>query len=957
MEPPPPAQSGGLHPQDLSPCSLTTVFDLTRKGEESLLKTNSMDALHVVKAPGWYSINPVTNKGLVFPDNDTDHIPQPSEQIQPDNAFSNTTVTLSYVSRSHVFSSHDSLSQLHPLCSVPSISRKLSRHTPSFEADTMLSEAGKGGFCVEVGQGFLPHAARSVGLAPESNVFETEEQSELMESVTGVHQALEVNGKQTTSPWGVDSLESGLGGSPTKCMASQERDDDGCVQNGTASGHCNLRSHEGKASESLTVSTEGVQKNCDSEVLLLISRTDDPVFLQDNRGPRNFLCSSLNGEYISPLEDPLSPSTTSVDDMEDIFILPQTLSSPSGENSFTDELANTIGESPVVGEPSSDLSVTKSTLTCVVGTCSLQSSCSNDDVIEIPINSNGIQAVPSTLSETCLASPEPGDGASKNKGRSSGAQKKERTLDPPLNGNAPEGGRTFERKKLPPRSGRGMRLEAIVQNITPSRYKVTTNAHSTKKHYGPKTVLGPKIQTNETHPEGVDQGILHSVPCQNQKEETVGSDKESTLKAAGLQEDAGNIHLDHRSNKKSTSGFEHTSISKSQHCSTSPKPPDADIKEVGKGQSCTSPAKRSPGQGRPRTLPVPKSCQKSPAKQLRTSPGSKATPTAKKAHNAKRKRKKHKAGQPSMFSPKEPEIKLKYVNFKEEKREKSDTFSPFVRLEVKEYSTCTVINYPEEENARLKKGQHQMCTSFISAAVPSTSCLQLGRLSTESKRQSSLVCCLCRRSANAADLGDLHGPYYPDGFKPAVKPHASLQGLKAEDDDSDSDSSCSVQGGKCGQASGTWTQRPCPRLKQEAVVVACRRWGSDCDHSQSPLVKKPRTDSAADDLYSPPVVPLDTSEYWVHEDCGIWSAGVFLVKGKLYGLEEAVRLAKETICSTCHGVGATLGCFFKGCPNKYHYTCAVQSDCVLNEDNFSMKCTKHKNKSVKAASVNRQDNR
>lgn len=31
------------------------------------------------------------------------------------------------------------------------------------------------------------------------------------------------------------------------------------------------------------------------------------------------------------------------------------------------------------------------------------------------------------------------------------------------------------------------------------------------------------------------------------------------------------------------------------------------------------------------------------------------------------------------------------------------------------------------------------------------------------------------------------------------------------------------------------------------------------------------------------------------------------------------------MCSACQDPGATLGCFFKGCPNKYHYRCALQS--------------------------------
>ncbi|XP_062342094.1 serine/arginine repetitive matrix protein 1-like [Osmerus eperlanus] len=99
--------------------------------------------------------------------------------------------------------------------------------------------------------------------------------------------------------------------------------------------------------------------------------------------------------------------------------------------------------------------------------------------------------------------------------------------------------------------------------------------------------------------------------------------------------------------------------------------------------------------------------------------------------------------------------------------------------------------------------------------------------------------------------------------------------------------------------------------------------------------------------HSPGPAPEPTQspgERWVHEDCGVWSAGVFLVKGMLYGLDEAVRLARETVCTACGRPGATMGCFIKSCPTKYHYKCACQSGCALNEDNFSMRCPKHKNK-------------
>uniref|UniRef100_A0A3B5B747 PHD-type domain-containing protein n=1 Tax=Stegastes partitus TaxID=144197 RepID=A0A3B5B747_9TELE len=196
----------------------------------------------------------------------------------------------------------------------------------------------------------------------------------------------------------------------------------------------------------------------------------------------------------------------------------------------------------------------------------------------------------------------------------------------------------------------------------------------------------------------------------------------------------------------------------------------------------------------------------------------------------------------------------------------------------------------------------------------------------------SLVCCLCGQSANAMDLGDLHGPYYPEGYRPSTKTPATASGLKAEEDDySDSDSSaCSVRGRGRKRASRptSWALRPGAQLRQKGLLEK-QRWTGD--GTSSPAAKRARSDAGSadvEDWYSPPVLPLEPCEYWLHEDCGIWSAGVFLVKGKVYGLEEAVKVAQETTCSACHNPGATLGCFFKGCPNKYHYRCALEFSCI-----------------------------
>ncbi|CDQ92786.1 unnamed protein product [Oncorhynchus mykiss] len=750
--------SDDLEPQDLSSThSLPAVMDLTRKGEECLLKANSMDALRVVKPPSWYPNFPVT---------DHDHRLQPVDQTQPDNAFSNTTVTLSYVSRSH----HSSLSQHSSLYGVPSIS--------SFS--TM--------------DGYLQQVDRPLGLAPRSEMFDSIPPAQVVgENVAGVclmQQSHEINGHRVASNGGVEKYKPQQRGSSMKRTLSQDTVNKG-LQNGQGSSSwSNSAICIDSSPESLTTDMEDGQRA--SEVLFLISRTEEPVLMQDSRSPRD-LCSPKR-DYISPLEDPVSPSNTPRLDYSKDFQQP--------------------GHKPkAASEPIVDLTEDESTV------------------------------------------PE----VSENKPKQTAATH--------LNGNVKVEQRTSERKQLPPRSGRGTRLEAIVMNINPNWYKV-----STKK---------PKSQTNP---------LTQSSPSE-----------------AGV------------------SPNEQTSFvvkKKSEHRESCPEPSsEVDLLTVSPSLK-TSPKK--PGKHKAETT-----SSEAAAPRAKTR---KATPAPKK------KRKKPRLDQSSIFSPREPEIKLKYINYKEEKRDmRVDTFSPFIHIEHKPSSTspanCTVINYPEEEKPR-QNGQGQQQAG---RAVPSTSCLQLGRISTHSQHHSSLVCCLCGGSANAMDLGDLHGPYYPEGYRPSTEALASKPGLKEEEDLSDSDSSCSVRGRGRNDPSGS------PGAKRGRLEAG------------PSLTSGSR--AAVDDWYVPPVVPLDQCEYWLHEDCSIWSAGVFLVKGRVYGLEEAVKVAQETTCSRCRNPGATLGCFIKGCPNKYHYRCSLQSDCVLNEENFSMKCTKHKNKSFQGLPGSRRDNR
>uniref|UniRef100_A0AAV2MNV7 PHD-type domain-containing protein n=1 Tax=Knipowitschia caucasica TaxID=637954 RepID=A0AAV2MNV7_KNICA len=277
----------------------------------------------------------------------------------------------------------------------------------------------------------------------------------------------------------------------------------------------------------------------------------------------------------------------------------------------------------------------------------------------------------------------------------------------------------------------------------------------------------------------------------------------------------------------------------------------------------------------------------------------------------------------------EPEIKLKYLNYKEEKRsQKTDRFSPFVRVhrQPQAPSLCTVLSNPEEVKTPRKSGQAS--TEYASVNVPATSCLRLGRVSMHGAQQRALVCCLCKQAANAMDLGDLHGPYYSQGYQPPPKIPHDQSGLK-EGESSDSDSS------SCSATKWTSIKR---QLKWKAA------------EGSSHVVKRARAEV---DWYTPPILPLDPCEYWLHEDCGVWATGVFLIRGRLYGLEEAVKAAHNAECCACGGPGASLGCLSKACPSKYHYRCALRSDCALDQDNFSMRCRKHKNVSMRGLTSRR----
>uniref|UniRef100_A0A3B3RDR6 PHD-type domain-containing protein n=1 Tax=Paramormyrops kingsleyae TaxID=1676925 RepID=A0A3B3RDR6_9TELE len=204
-----------------------------------------------------------------------------------------------------------------------------------------------------------------------------------------------------------------------------------------------------------------------------------------------------------------------------------------------------------------------------------------------------------------------------------------------------------------------------------------------------------------------------------------------------------------------------------------------------------------------------------------------------------------------------------------------------------------------------------------------------------------LLCCLCKKWANYKDLGDLYGPYYPPDYltklpkNPPVtrqsqgtvrlsSPEANLGSITLTNQQSQTeDSQKRPQHRKLTSH---------PRFKRRHKSNEdLRKTGPTNNKALLPFQPPPPLQllkQGASDLSAAlavlPQVPLDPEELWVHESCIVWASGVFLVNGRLYGLQEALDGARDMCCSYCEMVGSTLGCYSKGCTLRYHYLCAIE---------------------------------
>uniref|UniRef100_K9J0Q9 Putative transcription factor 20 n=1 Tax=Desmodus rotundus TaxID=9430 RepID=K9J0Q9_DESRO len=589
-------------------------------------------------------------------------------------------------------------------------------------------------------------------------------------------------------------------------------------------------------------------------------------------------------------------------------------------------------------------------------------------------------------------------------------------------------------KVLPPRKGRGLKLEAIVQKITsPSLKKFacktpgTTPGHPlspplSEKDRGPKSTRGSPVGAEGPSNMGAGQKLpaaLGTDPfCRNTanrslKGKLINSKKlsstdyfktEDLVSPEALSPGGTALAPKKRSRKGRAAalGLPKGPLEKQPHLGPALllTPRDRTNSMQGASEDSSGGGSKKPkmeGLGLAPQPPDGRSCQpqmraqKQPGHANYSSYSKRKRLTRGRAKNAtsspcKGRAKRRRQQQVLPLDPAEPEIRLKYISSCKRLRADSRTpaFSPFVRVEKRDAFTtvCTVVNSPGEEPKSHRKPSSSASSSSSSSSLdtagaslatlpggssvlqprpslPLSSTMHLGPVVSKALSTSCLVCCLCQNPANFKDLGDLCGPYYPEHCLPKKKPKLKE---KVRPEGTCEEASLplerTLKGLEC-TAAATTTTGKAPRpdssadlAKQGSLRTSARGLSrrlqscyccdgrGDVSEEVAPATDKTRKHECNKEATAEP--GGDTQEHWVHEACAVWTGGVYLVAGKLFGLQEAMKVALDRTCSSCQEAGATIGCSHKGCIHTYHYPCASDAGCIFTEDNFSLKCPQHK---------------
>ncbi|XP_076122753.1 retinoic acid-induced protein 1 [Alosa pseudoharengus] len=378
------------------------------------------------------------------------------------------------------------------------------------------------------------------------------------------------------------------------------------------------------------------------------------------------------------------------------------------------------------------------------------------------------------------------------------------------------------------------------------------------------------------------------------------------------------------------------------------------------GEPNSVPAKRGrkPGPKKKAELSTPaakpppsKPPAKSAAKATETVPKPKTRCRKQSAPKVKQTKQETRFNVVSTTTPLKPEIKCSFI--------------PYVRIEssVDLAAACAIVNRPDD--AQRIKAREKIAAdtkppaAAVAKAIPTSSLMLLGPLVNKTLADRCLKCCLCGMPSNYRDLGDLCGPYYlPNnipqktvswGYREEFWENRERAQFRSTQPPTVQESEKTSEPSQAGTSEEHPGHHRKPRRPSRESSHPRTNFRLGLKKLQQCLSLRRRTAETAppsgeeglDTALGKAQRKAEEREHWAHEACVVWTSGVVLVAGRLYGLKEAVQSAAQTKCAKCQSEGASVSCSCEGCSHKYHYVCAKESGCLFEDGDFSVRCPKH----------------
>lgn len=183
------------------------------------------------------------------------------------------------------------------------------------------------------------------------------------------------------------------------------------------------------------------------------------------------------------------------------------------------------------------------------------------------------------------------------------------------------------------------------------------------------------------------------------------------------------------------------------------------------------------------------------------------------------------------------------------------------------------------------------------------------------KRDTTWVCVFCKLGPHKHKLGDLFGPYI---ISKTSEDYVHCLNDPADDIFRQSNKNKFVKA----QLPPPSPEKPKKKRKSNTTV---------------PIVNGAMTN---EELFTGMSKVDDNNfEVWFHEDCIVWSGGVYIIGTKIIGMETAIWSSTRFRCDYCHKNGAMLSCLARDCKKPAHFSCA-RKDWKLDDD-FKTFCEAH----------------